>query len=135
VPVDFEADDDWWARLAEAGFDASAPAVLASTGVSMYLTKDAIEDTLAKAAKAAPGSTFAMTFLLPPDTVRHRGKAASRVKFRSYFTAEEMLGLASDAGFRDAEHIPTAEITRRYFAGRADGLEPEVGESFLLATT
>jgi methyltransferase (TIGR00027 family) len=41
VPVDFEADAQWWDRLAAAGFDAAEPAVVASLGVSMYLTKDA----------------------------------------------------------------------------------------------
>src|SRR5215203_4629358 len=46
VPVDFEAGDTWWERLAESGFDSGRPAVMASTGVSMYLTKDAITATL-----------------------------------------------------------------------------------------
>lgn len=136
VPVDFEADDDWWQRLTDAGFDPSRPAVLASTGVSMYLTKDAVADTLAKAAKTAPGSTFAMTFLLPPHLVGPGGEAQRRrIRFRSYFTAEEMLRLARECGFPEARHISTADITRRYFAERPDGLRPEVGESFLLATT
>src|SRR5262245_7105007 len=40
VPVDFEAGEAWWERLLEAGFDANRPAVVASTGVSMYLTKE-----------------------------------------------------------------------------------------------
>jgi methyltransferase (TIGR00027 family) len=31
VPVDFEADVSWWERLAAAGFEASRPAVVAST--------------------------------------------------------------------------------------------------------
>ncbi|NLU73980.1 class I SAM-dependent methyltransferase [Streptomyces sp. HNM0575] len=136
VPVDFEADEDWWERLTEAGFDPSRPAVVGSTGVSMYLTKDAVADTLAKAARTAPGSSFAMTFLLPPEAVAVPGEAQRRgLRFRSYFTADEMLALARESGFREARHIPTAEVTRRYFAGRADGLQPEVGESILLATT
>ena len=42
VPVDFEAGDEWWERLVASGFDAARPAVVASTGVSMYLTRDAI---------------------------------------------------------------------------------------------
>src|SRR5271168_4873079 len=46
VPVDYEAGDGWWQRLAAAGFDAGRPAVVASTGVSMYLTRDAIAATL-----------------------------------------------------------------------------------------
>ncbi len=54
VPVDFEAGDAWWERLAEAGFDASQPAIVASTGVSMYLTKDAIAATLRQVAALAP---------------------------------------------------------------------------------
>jgi thioredoxin reductase (NADPH) len=46
VPVDFEAGGSWWERLKTVGFDAGQPAVVASTGVSMYLTKDAIAATL-----------------------------------------------------------------------------------------
>ena len=38
VPVDFEAGASAWQALAEAGFDATRPAFVASTGVSMYLT-------------------------------------------------------------------------------------------------
>src|SRR5918912_747266 len=65
VPVDFEAGDPWWERLRASGFDAGRPAVVASTGVSMYLTKDAIAATLRQVAVLAPGSTLAMTFMLP----------------------------------------------------------------------
>src|SRR5207237_10468773 len=42
VPFDFEAGGSWWEQLATAGFDANQPAVVTSTGVTMYLTKDAI---------------------------------------------------------------------------------------------
>ncbi|MFH8984933.1 class I SAM-dependent methyltransferase [Streptomyces varsoviensis] len=136
VPVDFEADEDWWERLVEAGFDPDRPAVLASTGVSMYLTEDAVADTLAKAAKTAPGSTLAMTFLLPPETVAAGGDEPRHpIRFRSYFTPDDMLQLARDSGFRDVRHLSTADLTTRYFANRPDGLRPQVGESFLLATT
>src|SRR5512138_2096040 len=58
VPVDFEAGRSWWAQLKTAGFKAGQPAVVASTGVSMYLTKDAIAATLRQVAALAPGSTF-----------------------------------------------------------------------------
>ena len=63
VPVDFEASDAWWQGLAAAGFDAGKPAVVASSGVSMYLTKNAIMAMLRQVAALAPGSTLAMTFL------------------------------------------------------------------------
>lgn len=65
VPVDFEAGETWWDRLIAAGFDATQPAVVASTGVSMYLTKEAIAATLRQVAALAPGSVLVMSFLLP----------------------------------------------------------------------
>jgi methyltransferase (TIGR00027 family) len=65
VPVDFEAGEAWWARLAASGFDAGRPAVVVSTGVSMYLTRDAIAATLRQVAALAPGSTLVMSFMLP----------------------------------------------------------------------
>jgi methyltransferase (TIGR00027 family) len=65
VPVDFEAGGSWWERLADAGFDTSRTAVVASTGVSMYLTKDAVAAMLRQVAVLAPASTLAMTYLQP----------------------------------------------------------------------
>src|ERR1700733_1554641 len=65
VPVDFEAGQSGWEQLTAAGFDAHRPAVVASTGVSMYLTHEANLATLRHIATLAGGATLAMTFLLP----------------------------------------------------------------------
>jgi methyltransferase (TIGR00027 family) len=145
VPVDFEAGDDWWQGLARAGFDAEQPAVVASTGVSMYLTRDAIAATLRQVATLAPGSTLVMTFLLPPELAdpevrpgleqAQKGAQASGTPFISFFTPPEMLALARDAGFKDAQHVSASMLNQRYFAGRTDGLRTPRGEEFLLATT
>jgi O-methyltransferase involved in polyketide biosynthesis len=62
VPVDFEKDDAWLRHLVANSFDLAKPAVIASTGVSMYLTKEAIASTLRQVATLASDSTFAMTF-------------------------------------------------------------------------
>src|SRR5215813_8669620 len=64
VSVDFEAGDAWWERLAASGFDAGRSAVVASMGVSMYLTTDAITATLRHVAALASGSTLVMSFML-----------------------------------------------------------------------
>ncbi|HJT24455.1 MAG TPA: class I SAM-dependent methyltransferase, partial [bacterium] len=53
VPVDFEAGENWLEKLKIAGFDVKRPAVVASTGVSMYLTKEAVAATLRQAATMA----------------------------------------------------------------------------------
>jgi methyltransferase (TIGR00027 family) len=146
VPVDFEAGDAWWERLAAAGFDSGKPALVASTGVSMYLTRDAIEATLRQVAALAPGSTFAMTFTLPlemadPD-IRPwleravQGARASGTPFVSFFTPAEMLDLARKAAFRKVEHVSAAMLAERYFAGRTDGLRPPNNtEELLVAST
>jgi methyltransferase (TIGR00027 family) len=145
VPVDFRADEDWWDRLCADGFDPSQPALVASTGVTMYLSKDTTADTLRRLAGLAPGSTVAMTFLLPIELLdpadrpglemSMRGAQASGTPFLSFFTHEEMLQLAKDAGFANARIVPSHELAARYFAGRTDELRPSTGEDILVATT
>src|SRR5262245_28122536 len=130
VPVDFQAGDAWIARLKAAGFDAGWPAIVSSTGVSMYLTQDAIAATLRQVAALARGSTLAMSFMLPieladPD-VRpgiERAAAGARANgtpFITFFTPAEMLTLARGAGFREVQHVSAAALAQRYFAGRTD---------------
>ena len=146
VPVDFEAGDTRLQRLAAGGFDAGKPAVVAASGVSMYLTKEANTAMLRQAAALAPGSTFAMTFLLPlecadPEVrpgleLAAKGARASGTPFISFFTPAEMLALAREAGFREARHVSAAMLAQRYFAGRTDGLRPpNSAEELLVATT
>ncbi|KVF68641.1 methyltransferase [Burkholderia sp. FL-7-2-10-S1-D7] len=145
VPVDFEAQQSWRDALVRAGFDPGKPAVVVSTGVSMYLTCDANAAALREVASLAPGSTFAMTFLLPleladPDVrpgleMAAKGARASGTPFISFFMPEEIRALATAAGFARAEHVSAAELARRYFADRSDGLRPpDNAEELLVAT-
>ncbi|MBV9357894.1 MAG: class I SAM-dependent methyltransferase, partial [Chloroflexi bacterium] len=146
VPVDFEAGASWRDELAVAGFDGTRPAVVASTGVSMYLSREANVATLRQVAALAPGSTLAMTFLVPleladPEVrpgleMAARGARASGTPFISFFPPAAMLTLAREAGFRDARHLAAVDLTQRYFAGRSDGLRPPANaEELLVATT
>lgn len=145
VPVDFEAGMAWRERLVAAGFDGARPAVVVSTGVSMYLTREANIATLREVAALAPGSTFAMSFLLPLEQadadvrpgldMAHKGARASGTPFISFFSPAELVALAREAGFRQARHVSAAELGQRYFADRKDGLRPpERAEELLLAT-
>jgi hypothetical protein len=75
-----------------------------------------------------------MTFLLPLDLAdpdvrpglerAEKGARASGTPFISFFTPIEMLTLARESGFRDAQHVSAATLTQRYFAGRTDGFRP-----------
>ena len=144
VSVDFEASS-WWDQLIMAGFDAGKPAVVACTGVTLYLTKSAIDATLQQFATLASGSKLAMTFYLPMELldeldkplqqIAENGARAAGTPFVSFFTPEEMLALARAAGFKAVEIISSADLSKRYFTGRADNLVPATGEDFLLATT
>jgi len=146
VPVDFEAGEVWQDKLVAAGFDASKPAIVVSTGVSMYLTRDANAATLRQVAAFAGGSTLAMTFLLPLHLagaevrpgleMAEKGARASGTPFLSFFAPPEIVALAREAGFKDARHISAADLTQRYFASRTDGLRPpDNAEELLVATT
>jgi methyltransferase (TIGR00027 family) len=146
VSVDFEAGDAWWERLAASGFNHRKPAIVAATGVSMYLTKEAVTATLRQIASFAPGSTLAMSFMFPIEMAEpdlrpaiERAAAGARANgtpFLSFFTPAEILALALDVGFKGAQHIAAEELTQRYFANRTDGLRPPLNaEELLVATT
>ncbi|HVW78435.1 MAG TPA: class I SAM-dependent methyltransferase [Alloacidobacterium sp.] len=145
VPVDFEAGDNWWEKLDAAGFYKSKPAVITSTGVSMYLTQEAITATLRQIAQLAPGSTLAMTYLLPIELsdpeerpgweMAEKGARRAGTPFISFFTPEEIIALAKEAGFKEARHVPASMLIERYFSGRTDGFHPGKSEELLIAST
>jgi len=143
VPVDFESGASWWDGLAAGGFDAGRPAVVSSTGVSMYLSKEANAETLRQLAALAPGSTVAMTFQLPGELLdpevragRERAEAGARAAgtpFLSFYAPEEIVGLARECGFTEVGHISADDWNALYFAHRPDGMRTPQGEELLLA--
>lgn len=145
VPVNFESGESWIERLKESGLNLKNPSFVASTGVSMYLTREANRESLRKIATLAPGSTLAMTFMLPPDLVEPEDRApyemvlertaAAGTPFLSLFRPEEIITMAKEAGLKDVRHVSRADLIKKYFEGRADGLRPSSGEEFLIATS
>jgi methyltransferase (TIGR00027 family) len=145
VPVDFEAGASWWEQLLAAGFDTAQPAVATCTGVTMYLSKEAVAAMLRQLAELASGSTLAISFLLTLDLIDPadrpgfemavKGAGSSGTPFVSFFTPAEMLALGRAAGFREVRHVSGAQLGDQYFSGRSDGLRPSSGEDLLVATT
>lgn len=142
VPVNFETSS-WLEELKKAGFDINKPAVIACTGVSLYLTKEAIATTLSQIATFGSGSKLAMTFYLPIELLDaedkpmqelgEKGAKAAGTPFVSFFSLNEILDLARIAGFKEAKTISTKDMDF-YFKDRPDNLLPASGEVFLLAT-
>ncbi|MCA9639435.1 MAG: class I SAM-dependent methyltransferase [Myxococcales bacterium] len=141
VPVDFEAGESWWAKLQAAGFNTAQPAIVASTGVSMYLTREAIVATLREVSALAPGSTLIMTYMLRHELlgewernlrVRIEAMAAeSNTPFISFFSPQEICALAKECGFKSADYVSADELTERYL--QALGLRQLQSEQLLVA--
>lgn len=144
VPVNFETSN-WWEQLLKAGFDNTKPALIACTGVSLYLTKSANMSTLKKIAALVPNSTLAMTFYLPIELldetdkpmqeIGEKGAREAGTPFVSFFTLNQIVEMAREAGFKEAKTISTQDMIPDYFANRTDGLLPASGEIFLVAKT
>lgn len=145
VPVDFEGGESWWEKLIKAGFNPKKSAVVISTGVSMYLSKEANQATLQQLAKLAPGSTFAMTFLLALDLLEPSERSImefvmkkaqeSGTPFLSLFSPPQILELAKNSGFKNSQYVSAEDLYQSYFAERSDGLRAGNAEAFLVATT
>jgi methyltransferase (TIGR00027 family) len=145
VPVDFEAGEPWPERLAAAGFDRSAPALVSSLGVAVYLTEAGVAATLRAVAALAPGSTLVLSYMLPLDRVAPeeqptlrggaQGASAKGTPWITFFEPPAIEALALAAGFTDVRHVSPDDLAARYFAGRADGLRPSSAEHIVIATT
>lgn len=87
VAMDFETDV-LSERLQAAGFDPSLPTFFLWEGVTMYLTAQAVDATLAAITRCAPRSTLAFEYLYA-DACRHPER---------YFGAEEMVRYVARRG-------------------------------------
>jgi len=111
----------------------------------MYLTPEAVAATMRAIASSAPGSMLAMSYLLPLERagaeevparlMAEKGARAAGTPFISFFTPEAMRALAGRSGFKEARTVSAADLSRRYFAGRTDGLRLSPSEEILVATT
>jgi len=86
-----------------------------------------------------------MTFYLPTELLdeddkplQEMGTKGARIAgtpFVSFFSPNEIMTLAREAGFKETKTISTKDREQDYFTNRADDLSPASGEVFLLATT
>ncbi len=142
VPVNFESES-WWTELSNKGFDVHEKAVLTCTGVTLYLTKNAIIDTLKNLKSLAKGSTIAIAFYLPIEEMDEedkplmemsmKGALASGNPFVSFFSVKEIEKLAQEIGLNEIQTISTQDMIEKYFQNRTDDLLPSSGEFFLVA--
>jgi methyltransferase (TIGR00027 family) len=129
VPVDFERKT-LRVSLEEAGFDFREPAVISWVGVTMYLSAEAINATLATIAGCRSGTWLVATYNQPPaaldgvsaeiaeafaGTVKDLGEPVV-----SMFLCSGMRTLMERHGFADIVDFGPEQARAAYFDGRPD---------------
>ncbi|MCP4465858.1 MAG: SAM-dependent methyltransferase [Halieaceae bacterium] len=142
VAVDFETTglDD---ALGEVGFDKTAISVATWLNTTHYLSVEAIDTTLSDLATVlAPGSRLILNYApdvaLSEDQIEFVTRLlsitdAAGEPLVSRFTPQAFEQLLQSRGFAVIEHADEAELTRRYFKGRDDGLYPGLPLRIIIA--
>jgi methyltransferase (TIGR00027 family) len=133
VPMDFESDS-LAERLARGGFDPSRPALISWLGVTMYLTRAAIGQTLAVIGRFAPGTEVIADYMLPAGMRDEAGDSyAQQVMpvaaqhgepWLTFLSADDMSGLLEEHGFGSIEHIRQRDTVEAAVWDRSDSLRP-----------
>ncbi|ORA58155.1 class I SAM-dependent methyltransferase [Mycobacteroides franklinii] len=124
VPCDFE-HDALREKLLEGGFDPTRPSLIIWLGVTAYLTREALDATLADlAAVCAPGSRLVFDYLdtnvVAGDSTSARARlwtqAAARFgePYLTGLTAADADALLASHGFTCEAHLTTFELLQHY---------------------
>ena len=129
APVDFERQT-LREGLELAGFDSGQLAVFSWVGVTMYLTLDAIHDTLATMAQCRRGTRVVLSYNQPPAVLTgstaqiaaaFAGLAAEMGEpFISWFLPGEIARLLHEHGFGEITDFGPDQARAAYFPGQAD---------------
>jgi len=143
LPLDF-ARRSLAEGLAESAFDPRKPAFFNWLGVTYYLDRDAVMDTLRTVSRTA-GNAVVFDYLEPaalePEhpirRVRLMVEIARRAgePMRTSWEPSALKGDLEAAGLRLLEDLGPAEIQDRFFRGRVDGYRAFENVRFALAET
>lgn len=122
--------------LARCGVHTAKPTFFSWLGVTMYLTREAIEATLRTVLSFPKGSGIVFTFA-HTDSMNSKlaaGSASAGEPWISYFTPDELQAMLQSLGFSHASFLSREEAERRYFANRTDGFTAPPRVSIVAAT-
>lgn len=131
VPVDF-SNESMAETLKASAYDSEKSGFFSWLGVTYYLSRKAIFDTLKSIADISPkGSTIIFDYLHSDAFIPE--KAAEKVKLmqklvgnagepmKTGFEPSRLAGELEELGLRLKENLSPSEIEERYFSGRTDG--------------
>jgi len=123
IPTDFE-DESLKDRMIENGIEFRKKAVISWLGVTMYLSKEAVKETLAVCAKFQKESKIVLTYANSENgskRIEQRAAAAGEL-WMSNFSDQEISELIAEVGFRKGYVVDPGTILQRYFVERHDNL-------------
>jgi len=131
VPSDFDTTS-LGQNLNQAGFLASSPAFFSWLGVTMYIDKTSISNTLLFIASCAPGSTVILDYCVDPAQLSVRELKgfeiiSKRVRdqgepWKTFFAADTLAKMLHSLGFTKIEDFGPDILNERYLSNRNDGL-------------
>jgi methyltransferase (TIGR00027 family) len=143
APIDFEKVS-LKEGLATSDLDFGIPTFFSCLGVSMYLTKAALEETLEFVLSAPARSEIVFSFVasdavLPADDVALAKAFTARFAamgepWLSRFLPEELTAKLTAMGFSKVFHLTPEKANHRYFKNRRDGLSASFLEQMMRAT-
>ena len=132
VPVDFQ-QDTLAEKLKAAGYRTDEPGFFSWLGVTMYLTDDAVFDTLRYIASGVSGTEVVFQYYLKPSLLSKENRtyleayeSEARMMdepWESFYDPTELKGRVAALGFSEVEDFTSAPANERYFSNRSDGLE------------
>ncbi len=131
APVNFE-EVSLEKGLGASGLDLGVPTFFSWLGVTMYLTEEAIDQTLNFVLAMPRSSEIVLDFTVPNELIAPEqasvvatvlaGVAQQGEPFVTRFAPEELAAKLKAAGFSKVVHLPPQAAFNRYFVGRHDGL-------------
>lgn len=133
VPVDFEKES-LINNLRLSGYRTDAIGLFSWLGVTMYLSTDAIFNTLRAVAALAPGTEIIFEYNVPKDLVdaetqKILAAAMTAAQARgepqqTFFEPAKLAEQVRKIGFAEVSDLGPDEAEARYFKDRTDGLRP-----------
>jgi methyltransferase (TIGR00027 family) len=133
IPVDFETDA-LAERLIQGGYDPAQPAIVSWLGVTVYLTRLAISETLAILGRLAAGTEIVLDYLVPAEMRDSDGRTYAELvmpiaaqqgePWLTFFTPDEMTVMLNESGFDAVAHVQQHDVLDTGQGKRNDSLRP-----------
>lgn len=145
VSVDFEKQH-FVSELKQVPFQFDKPAFVSWLGVTMYLSKETVLNTLSAIAQNfAPGSEIIFDYSLPLEELSERQSIARKqlseqVKnigepWLSHFNTNELIHLMKQMGYKKIDVFMPENINTLYFNNRTDGFKVRGSTRLICAST